>query len=195
MVEIENKQQSEYEQKIPRLILLRGLPGVGKSTVANEIVSIVGNKTCKIIDPDLVDMESEEYKDFKANLICSGVKESVVMYRYLLDLTYQGLCERKNIIWTQAWTKIWGIESTVNKLEGTVIFKPLIVTLNADKNIVESRIENRKRLLTNRELTDFIASFEDLEETSLVGIDRHCFNTMHLQPFEVAERVINLFND
>jgi len=136
----------------PRLIVIRGLPGSGKSTVASELQARMSNKTV-LVDPDALDKDSEEYKQFSENLVKSqpSVSEKVHPFRYLLHSAETALKNGNTVIWNQPFTDLDNLEYTIAHLEkqhqGEEQNKPLpvlVVNMEVDPEIAWDRVDKRQ---------------------------------------------------
>lgn len=97
----------------PTLVILRGVPCSGKSTLAKEIVSI--NPTFNIIDPDNVNTQNKEYADFSPRKT-RNPSSNVKMYSYLYDKVESALKNGNNVIWAQPWSRIAEVDLTIKNL-------------------------------------------------------------------------------
>lgn len=102
--------------KLPQLILIRGLPGSGKSLVADAVAQKLGRENCVVLDPDASNYESDDYKAMAAELKEQGVDEKFYPYRFLRRQAHDGIANDKIIIWNQAFTNLDGFQKTVNNL-------------------------------------------------------------------------------
>ena len=132
----------------PVLIMIRGLPGSGKSYVANSVRDLISNDSVIILDPDGVDYSSDDYKSFSADLKTSGVDLKLHPYRYLRSKGYKAIDEQKVIIWNQAFTHLDLLDRTIKNLqayavEHSTLLPVLVVEVEIDHNIAKARIAER----------------------------------------------------
>jgi hypothetical protein len=105
----------------PVLILLRGLPGAGKSTLTKEIVSSFSIQTAvEVIDPDAITPDDPHFQNFKAE-DSEPDREKVLVYRYNSYRAIQFLTLKKIVIWDQVWSKLDGLVLTVRKILGGLV--------------------------------------------------------------------------
>jgi adenylate kinase family enzyme len=179
------------ENQNPLLILIRGLPGTGKSTVAHDIEAILKDKIV-ILDPDTIDTESKDFLDFSDNLR-GKVDEKIFPYRYLLNKGYKALEENKIVIWGQAWTKLWGIKSALKSLrEKSPNLKPFVIEIELPLNIAQERINHRVNKggkdLNLRPLEEFLSAFEKWDDTQFEEVTY--FKIDGLKPSNVLAKEI-----
>jgi len=100
----------------PVLIMVRGLPGSGKSYLAQLLQKRLGGDVV-MLDPDGTDYTSGAYASFSAKLTSEGVDEKLHPYRYLRAQAYEGITDHKVIIWNQAFTNNDLLDRTIKNLQ------------------------------------------------------------------------------
>lgn len=96
-------------QKKAILLLIRGLPGSGKSYVANVLKEELGNQIV-LLDPDATDYTSAKYKEFSKLKTAEGVDEKFHPYRFLREQAYRAIDNDQIIAWNQAFTNLDGLQ-------------------------------------------------------------------------------------
>jgi hypothetical protein len=134
--------------KFPTVLLIRGLPGSGKSYLAQSIVLSIGGDRVEVLDPDAIDYESQAYKDLSSTLSGEGVDAKFHPYRFLRARAHQAILDQKLVVWTQAFTNLDGFIKTIHNLESFAAehdqrLPVVIVEVQVDKSIAKSRIKDR----------------------------------------------------
>jgi len=133
----------------PALILVRGLPGSGKSSLAHALQDIIGADSVVILDPDQTDYTSSEYTSLSSSLEKEGVDIKFHPYRYLRSVAYEGIVAGKIIIWNQAFTNLDGFTKTVTNLqnyatEHNARLTTLVVEVEINPETAKKRILKRQ---------------------------------------------------
>lgn len=132
----------------PTLILIRGLPGSGKSYLANTLVQSIGKDNVTTLDPDATDYTSKEYTELSDALTAEGVDEKFHPYRFLRAQAYDAITSNKIIIWNQGFTNLDGFNKTIINLQtyatdhGTEL-PTLVVEVAIDHDIAKARVADR----------------------------------------------------
>ena len=155
----------------PILILVRGLPGSGKSFLAMELGKRIGNDAIVMLDPDATDYGSEEYLEHSKALTTEGVDPIIHPYRFLRGKAYKGITDHKIIIWNQPFTNLGMFGRMIDNLKGYaadhgVKLSLLIVEVEIDHMVARERIEKRKRKgdhgpsdsMFDRYVTDYVTA-------------------------------------
>lgn len=179
------------EIKNPFLILIRGLPGTGKSTIAQDIKTTASDKII-ILDPDTINIKSEDFLSF-ADDLQGKVDSKIIPYRYLLNKGYKALEEGKNIVWCQAWTKLWGIKSAIKSLkEKYPNLNPFVIEIEIPLNVVQERINHRVskggKDLNTRPLEEFLSAFENWDNTQIKEVTY--FKVDGTKPYNILAKEI-----
>jgi predicted ABC-type ATPase len=132
----------------PTLIMVRGIPGGGKSFVTANLRASIGDDTVIVLDPDAIDKSSEEYQSLSRSLSADGVNEVLHPYRFLRARAYQGIETNKTIIWNQGFIDLDGFNKTVINLTAYAHdhgkeLPTLVVEVEIDSKVAQERIAAR----------------------------------------------------
>lgn len=140
--------QTDVQTKNPTLIMVRGVPGGGKSYIAAKLQESIGKERVVILDPDAIDKTGKEYLDFSQVLTNDDVNEKLHPYRFLRSKAYEGIEANKIIIWNQGFIDLDGFNKTVINLQtyaldhGTNLLT-LVVEVEVEGNIAKQRVATR----------------------------------------------------
>lgn len=134
----------------PTLILIRGLPGSGKSYVAAALQQAIGSERVVMLDPDATDYKSAAYKAHVEAQTAEGVEPKLHAYRFLREQAYQGIRDHKVVIWNQPFTNLEIFQKMVDRLqthaaENGTSLPMLVVEVAADPATAQARVETRKQ--------------------------------------------------
>lgn len=132
----------------PVLIIVRGIPGSGKSYLTKQLVDAIGHDNVAVLDPDAIDKESTDYKQFSASLAAEGVDEKFHPFRYLRQRGFDAILNNQIVIWNQAFIDLNGFKITVDRLmnfakEHTIDLPLLVIEVEIDPSIAKARISQR----------------------------------------------------
>ncbi|MGH7195779.1 MAG: AAA family ATPase [Candidatus Saccharimonadales bacterium] len=133
----------------PVLILIRGLPGSGKSYLAKSLQKAFPRDGVVMLDPDATDYQSKEYLEHVKALTTEGVDASLHAYRFLRAKAYAGISDHKIIIWNQPFTNLEIFNKMVGRLlthvsENGSDLPILVVEVEIDPAAAKQRIAQRK---------------------------------------------------
>lgn len=136
------------ENKQPTLVIIRGLPGGGKSYLAHELQQQIGQDKVVLLDPDEIDENSDDYQVFTAQLTNEGVDAKLHPYRYLRSKGYQGILDGKIIVWNQAFTHQDLLDRTIKNLQAYAqeydkVLSALVVEVEVDLELAKKRVAER----------------------------------------------------
>ena len=180
---------------LPSFFIIRGIPGAGKSTVSELLRQRIGQDQCLVLDPDDIMLEADEYDNFCQNLSEAKVSEKYWPYRYLVSKAIQGLSKNRIILWNQAWTKVWGIDAVLNTLNDFLperCSNSIVIGLDVDVSIAETRIRNRGKELDERSLGDFVENFEQLPDGWRPQLRRLNMDTSTKEPEKIADEILEM---
>lgn len=132
----------------PKLVIVRGIPGGGKSYLALSLQAALGQDNVVILDPDAIDKESSGYKQLSAQLSADGVDQKFHPFRYLRAQAHQAIDAGKVLLWTQAFNDFAGFKITVDKLiayahEQGKDLPVLVVEVEISRAVARTRIDER----------------------------------------------------
>lgn len=141
---------SDSTGKQPILILVRGMPGSGKSYLAAELQRVIGPDLVAMLDPDTIDSESQDYIEFTNTPFAREVGPNIHPFRYLKSQAYAGITEGKAIIWNQPFTDRGMFDRLVANLqayaaERDITLPALLVEVDIDPATAKERVQRRKR--------------------------------------------------
>jgi predicted kinase len=130
------------------LILVRGLPGSGKSHLAAALVDAIGADKVVVLDPDKIDQTSPEYVALSESLVKEGVDKIYFPNRFLKAAGYKAIDDGKTIIWNQAFTLWDGFNRSLNSLkeyaaEHGIDLPILLVEVEISPETAKKRIADR----------------------------------------------------
>lgn len=133
----------------PALIIIRGIPGGGKSYLATALQQLIGNDKVAIVDPDTIPRGSDAYNKFSASLTQDGIDQKFHRYRYLRANAYDAITSHHIVIWNQAFMDFDGLKITVERLRSFAAdqqlqFPVLIVEVEIDKKTARQRVAARQ---------------------------------------------------
>jgi predicted kinase len=132
----------------PVIILIRGLPGSGKTYIAMELQKELGQDVI-MLDPDATDYESKAYAQHTQALTAEGVDPKLHAYRFLRAQAYQGIADHKIIMWNQPFTNL----EIFNKMTANLRLQAeahktslsmLVVEVMIDPAHAQQRVRERK---------------------------------------------------
>lgn len=132
----------------PTLIMVRGVPGGGKSYVAARLKEAIGQDNVVVLDPDTIDQASKEYRDLSSALTRDEVNPKLHPYRFLRSNAHKAITNNKTIIWNQGFIDLDGFNKTVINLQnyatehGTQL-PTLVVEVEIDGDIAKQRVAQR----------------------------------------------------
>lgn len=130
------------------LIIIRGVPGSGKSYIASALATAIGADATVLLDPDAIDMDSQAYRSFSADLSAEGVDQKFHPFRFLRQTGYDGILQHKTVIWNQAFNDFDGFELTVKRMrefarQHDISLRVVVIEVEIDKETARTRIAQR----------------------------------------------------
>jgi predicted ABC-type ATPase len=148
----------------PILVIIRGLPGSGKSYLTAALQKSIGDKKIVALDPDSIDQTRKEYSDFSKILTSEGVDTKFHLYRFSRSKAYDAIRSHKIIIWNQPFINFDGFKKTIDNLQAYAIehdthLPLLVVEVETDEDTAKKRIVERKKLGGHGPSEDVFARF------------------------------------
>ena len=132
----------------PTLIMIRGVPGGGKSYVTARLQTAIGEEQVVVLDPDAIDKTGKEYENFSKALTAESVDAKLHPYRFLRSKAYRGITAHKTVIWNQGFIDLDGFNKTTKNLQtyatdhGTQL-PTLVVEVEINGDIARQRVAKR----------------------------------------------------
>lgn len=133
----------------PVAIFIRGLPGSGKSHIAEGLQEKIGQKNTVLLDPDTIDFRSDVYTSHVEKARAEGVDEKLFPYRFLRGRAYKAITDGKIILWNQPFTNAEIFAKMVARLRDHAAIHEtsleiIVVEVGINPEIAWKRIETRK---------------------------------------------------
>ena len=134
----------------PILLIIRGLPGSGKTHLATALRQAIGQEAVIMLDPDATDYGSEAYAAHTKALTAEGVDAKLHPYRFLRAQAYEAIVARKIILWNQPFTNLEIFHKMIAGLRayadehGTQL-SVLVVEVEIDPEVAKQRVTERKQ--------------------------------------------------
>ena len=150
----------------PVLVLIRGLPGSGKSYLAAALRDRIGDDKVVLLDPDTIDYASDKYITLSKSLAAEGIEEKFYPNRFLKAEAYQAIGEHRIIIWNQPFTEPGGFDRTIASVraaadEQHIPLPILLVEVEVNHETAKQRIAVRKEQGGHGPSADRFARFID----------------------------------
>lgn len=166
----------------PKLIIIRGTPGAGKSYLAVGLQAKLGADHVAILDPDAVDKNADDYVTLAEGLKADGVDEKFYPFRYLRAKAHEAVLAGKTIVWNQAFNDFAGFKITVDKLveyaaEQGLELPVLVAEVTVGRAIARARIDERTHrgghAVSDERLDKFFAEYQSFagKEYRTISID------------------------
>jgi predicted kinase len=132
----------------PVLLLIRGLPGSGKTYLANALQAMLGADKAVLLDPDAIDFASEAYQTHTTTLTTAGIEEKFHPYRFLLANLRESIVAHKIILWNQPFSDLGGFQRTLENVrifaaEHNMPLPILLVEIEISPHAAKARVAQR----------------------------------------------------
>ena len=174
------------------LIIVRGIPGSGKSYLSERLHDTIGHKKSVLLDPDTLDTTSTDFQEFSKQLSREGLDSAIHPFRWLRYQACQHARPGYVTIWNQPFTQKGIFDRLVTFIQAeadknNVKVKVLVVEVIAPKEIAYSRIVARIKSGGHgpsentfaKRVEDFISFSDSYETLQLDG-------TIHVNELEQA---------
>lgn len=145
------KSDTKDSKRTPAIVVLvRGLPGSGKSYVTDKLVATLQKEDIVVLDPDSIDLSSSRYEAHVAAMKEQGIDEVLHQYRFLRGQAYDGIAAGTIVIWNQPFTNLdifnkmvanFKLQAEAHKVELSV----LVVEVELDPGLAHERVKDRKQ--------------------------------------------------
>lgn len=134
----------------PILVLIRGIPGSGKSYFAKALREAIGIDRSIMLDPDATNYDSDEYKAHVDQQNAEGVDPKLHPYRFLRAQAYDAITEHKIVLWNQPFTNLEIMQKVTDRLqehagENNTTLPILVIEVDIDPAIAKERVAQRKK--------------------------------------------------
>ncbi len=180
------------------LVIVRGLPGSGKSTIVNAAVKSLGSAPI-ILDPDTADYSSEDYQELAAKLESEGVESKFFPHRFLRGQAEQGIDSNSTIIWTQAFTLLGGLQRTIQHLveyaqSQSKNLKIMLVEVSVDPAVAQERVRERVSSggydVSEDRFKKFIAEYRSFaEDLGLEALELNSVESVESNSIKLAQMI------
>jgi len=164
-------------------MLLRGIPGAGKSCLATALREVSGDRfRWLLLDRDILRTsisDQERLRAFLAKHEWAAREPEMGIYRFFLWQTIAGLHGGRNIMWAQPRVRLDLLRLTVDRLHKTFhcTFQLLVVDVEVDPEVAWERVANRVKTgghgPVRSAFTQMVAAYQsaDPDEVPLVRLD------------------------
>lgn len=130
------------------LVIIRGLPGSGKSYIADMLYQKIGSNAAIMLDPDATNYDSDEYKEHVKQQLSEGVEPILHPYRFLRSKAYKAIESHKILLWNQPFTNLEMLKKVTTRLEehateNNTKLSILIIEVSIDPDIARKRVKDR----------------------------------------------------
>lgn len=185
----------------PILVMMRGLPGSGKSRIAHAVKNHFDPETVVILDPDETDYKSRGYQRFTKELKQNGVDEKLYPYRYLRSQAYHAIERDQVVLWNQAFTHLDIFRRTIANLQAyardknkqlDVLVVEVEVTPEVAKARVAARVSEGGHDVTDENFARFLQDYKSFKNDDFDPLILNGEKPIDELAAEVAEAIVTL---
>src|SRR3990167_8779751 len=132
------------------LMIIRGLPGSGKSTLVDGLLRLTDLSGARRLNPDFVQVNSTEFVEF-CLVRPKDLPLKKLIYRFLLYSACEELAAGCQVIWEQPWRKLELLQLTLENINVRGYHLPETASYPFTIAIVETRLsenEARRRVVS-----------------------------------------------
>jgi predicted ABC-type ATPase len=163
----------------PALVIVRGIPGSGKSYLTTRLADAIGYDKVVILDPDAIDKSSDAFTQFSARLTAEGVEEKFHAFRFLRQQGYDAILNNQIIIWNQAFIDFNGFKITVDRMmeyaeQHSIDLPLLVIEVEIDPAVARARITDRASSgghdVPNDKFEQFVSQYESFASNGFATV-------------------------
>lgn len=163
----------------PVLVIVRGIPGSGKSYLTTRLADAIGHDKVVILDPDAIDKSSDAFTQFSARLTAEGVEEKFHAFRFLRQQGYDAILNNQIIIWNQAFIDFNGFKITVDRMmeyaeQHSIDLPLLVIEVEIDPAVARARITDRASSgghdVPNDKFEQFVSQYESFASNGFATV-------------------------
>jgi predicted ABC-type ATPase len=138
------------DNSYPTFIVVRGLPGSGKSYLADQLCKALGESKVVMLDPDAIDRQSQAYQNHVKTQTAEGVDAKLHPYRFLRAQAHAAIEAHETIIWNQPFSNLEIFNKMIANLRQHAVdhgthLSLLIVEVDVDEAVAKARVIERKQ--------------------------------------------------
>ena len=179
----------------PALIIIRGLPGSGKTFLSKALVETLGNDNVKEVNPDEIFDASEEYQDFIGQLQREepDLDSKFFPFRFLRKQALEAIQVDKIVIWDQPWSGLEKPEIVLETISKEIKAPVLLIEVELEAEKAMERLEKRKAEGghgPNEEIfSQFVKKFRSINESDSCFIKIRGDTPIEKSVFDVLEQL------
>jgi len=134
----------------PVLLIVRGMPGSGKTYLAAELQKAIGPDGLVMLDPDTIDFAGPGYAAHTQEQSAKGVDPAKHPYWFLKNQAMEAVVAHKIILWNQPFTNLDMFRKLTSSLQAYALehgteLSVLVVEVAIDPVLAKERVLQRMR--------------------------------------------------